>query len=839
MKRLLMMIGAAAALGMMPAMADTSKIAYWTGGGDRSNVNDPANWAITNSLGEAVADAVPDADTAIGDCKLTADCDWRGLAAFTNDYIDVPNGAYIDTGFKPNQDTRVVVDVTVGSTKEYWFGCWNSAFNNGAFAVGNDGSKLFSGYGNSGGGVAPIIGIGRHTVELDKGIVKVDGATHTDRSGQAAFQLNYNLYLFAQNRKGSTKIPDDQGTIRFHSCKIYDNGTLVRDYVPTNNGTAFGLYDKANGTFSASANDSAPFTGEIVAPEINGTVDLAGHSLLLASTAGSGTITDTSGYIDVPKGYYIDTGFKPNQDTRVVVDVTVRNTMEYWFGCWNSAFNDGAFAVCNDGGKLFSGYGNSGGGVAPIIGIGRHTVELDKGIVKVDGATHTDRSGQASFQLNYNLYLFAQNRKGSTKIPDDQGAIRFHSCKIYDNGTLVRDYIPSNKGTEFGLYEKVSGAFNPLSGSGAESATGVVAGGELHIDIKGGRIDGENTALTLAGSLKLVKDGAGTFIGAKSGQTYTGGTLVNAGLLKSGVSATPWGAAKALITVADSGAAFDWGGKCSNAGTPYSFNIKGTGIDGGGAIVFTPGTDANSSTYCIGDLELAGDALVVDPSANNLNTYCGFVQGFPHTLTMNGHTLTVKAGSKFNFVGVTATDAGTIKFTTDATDNPNKRLVSFWGQDNLLPHVTLDIATNINLNADSKKKHVVGTFIDRGIIAGSGNVPLIVLDRFQPMTTTLNKAVTLGDETHLSPVLDLSGLDAPFVVPSTGYSMSMASGATVQIKLGDRNGVSRTPIITWDGEKPSWVDSLRFVRGDSNQQYGITVREDGIYAVSGLIITIY
>ena len=586
-------------------------------------------------------------------------------------------------------------------------------------------------------------------------------------------------------------------------------------------------------------------------------------------------------YVDVGEGVYVDTGFKPDNNTRVVMDVTIQSTGEYWFGAWNNGYKSGAYAVCNDGSKVYIGYGNDGGGKITALTNGRCELDFSGGALKVNGDVKHTMQSQDDFKVNYTLFLFGQDR-GNESTHLRQYAkqnIRFHSCRIFDNGTLVRDYVPvtvggvakiyDRKNNEVVEFSKVNGTESvnvgavsgePLGGdcveidgnidlkghkltvgdlAGTGTITDSVGGGELHVSVPVGLVV-ENVGVTLAGSLKLVKDGAGTFIGAKSGQTYTGGTLVNAGLLKSGVSATPWGAAKALITVADSGAAFDWGGKCSKAGTPYSFNIKGTGIDGGGAIVFTPGSaaDANYQTYCIGDLELAGDALVVDPSANNLNTYCGFVQGFPHTLTMNGHTLTVKAGSKFNFVGVTATDSGTIKFTTDATDAPNNRMVSFWGQDNLLTNVTLDIAANIKLNADSGKKHVVGTFVDRGIIAGSGSVPLIVLDRFQPMTTTLKKAVTLGDETHLSPVLDLSALNAPFKV-SSSYALSRADGATVQIKLGDRKRVSRTPIITWDGEKPSWVDNLRFARGDGELQYGITVKDDGIYAVSGLIISFH
>ena len=366
MRRLFMMI-ATASLCIAAALSSyATPTAFWTGGGDRSNVNDPANWAVTNSLGEAVANAVPDADTAVvisgetdfncplgqtltcksftvGDCKLTADCDWRGLVMQPSSpaYIDVPNGAYIDTGFKPNQNTRVVMDVTVQDTREYWCGVWDTAdWHNRAFAFGNDNTGVYTAFVKTGksnnGTTGALVANGRHVLDFDKGVFKVDGATHTSRSaGGEVYQWIYPLYLFAQNRTGSAFAHGDQGTIRFHSCQIYDNGTLVRDYVPTNTGTAFGIYDKVNGTVSVSANPSVPLNGSS-GMEINGAVDLDGHSLSLTGTAGSGKVTDTSGYIDVPAGYYFNTGFKPNQDTRVVMDVTVQGTKEYWCGVWDT-----------------------------------------------------------------------------------------------------------------------------------------------------------------------------------------------------------------------------------------------------------------------------------------------------------------------------------------------------------------------------------------------------------------------------------------------------------------------------------------------------------------------
>lgn len=83
------------------------------------------------------------------------------------EHIVAPRGAYIDTGYKPNQNTRVVMDVTVQGTTEYWFGCWDTDYNKGAFAFGNDGSGIYAGYDGQGGTFGSVVPNGRHTVELD------------------------------------------------------------------------------------------------------------------------------------------------------------------------------------------------------------------------------------------------------------------------------------------------------------------------------------------------------------------------------------------------------------------------------------------------------------------------------------------------------------------------------------------------------------------------------------------------------------------------------------------------------------------------------------------------
>ena len=381
-----------------------------------------------------------------------------------------------------------------------------------------------------------------------------------------------------------------------------------------------------------------------------------------------------------------------------------------------------------------------------------------------------------------------------------------------------------------------------LAGTG--TITDSTGGGELHVSVGSG-LSVTNDGIALTGSLKLVKEGAGTLVGAMTGQTYTGGTLVSAGRAKCAVADSPWGAALSLVTIAD-GATFDWAGAFTQTGSAYNFALAGSGTDGNGALVST-GLQNTWNVSTIADMELLGDARIGGYGGWGFSNVNG--SWTAHALTMNGHTLSIslKGNGSYNtgmfaFRGVTTSGSGTIAFV-DAMSS--RVFPSFFGSASDLSSATLDFGEGYLLNLDNESYlPTVGTYIDRrtgnafDVTSSKRSYAITVLDSFKPMATNLVRTVVLGDATHLSPVLDLSALDGPFVVPSANYSIGMASGAMVQVRLGDRKVSGRTPIVTWAGEKPEWVDALRIANGDADRQYGIVVKDDGIYAVTGLVISV-
>ena len=180
-------------------------------------------------------------------------------------FIKSSGTQYIDSGFKPNQNSAVTIDLEidgsfseftapfgarVGNTLQFW------TFTN------KNGSHWSARYGTTNVDVSKPI-TGRHTVSLSKNVFSVDGASVT--ASAATFQSAHNIWIFAANNGGAIQYPC---VATIYSCKIYNNGTLVRDFVPAKNSTgAAGLYDLKNGTFHPNAGSGSFEVGDEVYTE--------------------------------------------------------------------------------------------------------------------------------------------------------------------------------------------------------------------------------------------------------------------------------------------------------------------------------------------------------------------------------------------------------------------------------------------------------------------------------------------------------------------------------------------------------------------------------------------
>lgn len=169
-------------------------------------------------------------------------------------------------------------------------------------------------------------------------------------------------------------------------------------------------------------------------------------------------------YIESSGTQYIDTGFKPNNNTRVVMNLlyTGSENISNEFGAWNSSNNASFICLTTGQNNLYPFYGNASQTVS-VDRTARHTVDMDKNVVKMNGTTMITFN-QMSFQCTYPMFLCCFNNAGAT---ENMTSMRIYSCQIYDNGTLVRDFWPcyDPEGVAC-LYDKVEKKYYYNAGSG-------------------------------------------------------------------------------------------------------------------------------------------------------------------------------------------------------------------------------------------------------------------------------------------------------------------------------------------------------------------------------------
>ena len=156
---------------------------------------------------------------------------------------------YIDTGFMPNQNSKMTLDFepTISQNACYAGTRHTSTVRGFLINSGSSGTMQYGAMGASGNVTVGDFSLGRHTQTIQNGLFTYDGvSTSVSSSDIGTFQATYSIYLFACNQNGVNLL----ATCRIYSCQIYDNGTLVRDFVPCKNpSNAVGLYDLVNGQF--------------------------------------------------------------------------------------------------------------------------------------------------------------------------------------------------------------------------------------------------------------------------------------------------------------------------------------------------------------------------------------------------------------------------------------------------------------------------------------------------------------------------------------------------------------------------------------------------------------
>lgn len=164
------------------------------------------------------------------------------------EYIQSTGTQHIDTGFKPNNNSKIEIEFKTQSSSGVICGCDAGWLSNG-FAIAVTAIEFYNARIS-----LSFADSTKHNVVLDKGVVTIDKVSKgTIASG--TFASVYPIFLFGNNRAGN--VSERTNTI-VYSCKIYDNGKLIRNLIPCKNvSNVIGLYDAKNNQFYSNAGSGA------------------------------------------------------------------------------------------------------------------------------------------------------------------------------------------------------------------------------------------------------------------------------------------------------------------------------------------------------------------------------------------------------------------------------------------------------------------------------------------------------------------------------------------------------------------------------------------------------
>lgn len=377
------------------------------------------------------------------------------------EYIQSSGTQYINTGIVPS--SALITEITFacesnGIAENAIFGsAWSAS---GYFFMVYSGINGFRWHSCGGYADAVVSDVtAKHIAICQKGKLTLDGMEYTFSASGSDSTNAVRLFGVTSN-EGYTGAAN--GIYKLYRCKMHNGDTVYRDFIPCKNASGtIGLYDLVGGEFY-----TTPTAAEAVAlPEGYTQVE----------------------YLQSSGTQYIDTGFKPDGETTVNIvfqTSSAPDNLNDTLPVYGAAtdYNSNAFEFWTLSGG-FATYGSQDYKSNLGITTGKkHTVSQVKNVLTVDGTSYTFT--KQTFTAPYSLLLFATHRSGGIKICDSAANLKIYSCEIYNNGTLVRNFIPvKNSSGTIGLYDLVNSAFYTNAGSGAFTAgadiVGFTAGAEV------------------------------------------------------------------------------------------------------------------------------------------------------------------------------------------------------------------------------------------------------------------------------------------------------------------------------------------------------------------------
>ncbi|MBR2838558.1 MAG: hypothetical protein IKE55_07240 [Kiritimatiellae bacterium] len=446
-------------------------------------------------------------------------------AEFESPHVATPSGndgVYVDTEYQASSNTCLMLDcalVDEFSGSSSWF------------LFEGAGSEFFSGF------INPSTGYGTHTSGWQTGILGIDyakikdvrhtyvldavrvsasvvtaGATNGIKSVAACTEHNKTgrTIKIASQYNGSGAITP----LRVYGCKIFEEGELVRDFVPSaigpaqGGGAVFALKDSITGSFA-------------VYPAITAEKCLSGY----------GKLASCPPYVETKRANsrYIDTGYAVTTATKVELDYSPaesRTSGDTWYlFAGGGSGNSSIFAAfINNSGLGFINTQNTwkqgvAAAFANVVDV-RRTVVLDNPAGLASVITYGVTNATSATAVSGTFGGITLKISAPSSPTGNFATIRIFGCRIWEKEggeyVLKRDYVPAVVNGVAGLQDVLPGGAFKAAGSASQLTYGGVF--DVSAAQSAGKVAYKETATLTASAI-----GATSYRWLRNGEPIEGG----------------------------------------------------------------------------------------------------------------------------------------------------------------------------------------------------------------------------------------------------------------------------------------------------------------------------
>ena len=398
------------------------------------------------------------------------------------EYIEtVDSNSTIDTGVFANSNTSITIEAMSTDLNSYGYFIQGYTSSVNRMQVRQEKNKLVGAYGWYNETLGSINEKNKVMVKIEKNQYWLDGKKIFTASKQS-FQNTATLKLM--QTKG-----------RVYSCKIWNDGKLIRDYLPmldSNNVAGFWdnvekkmyysqgknyLYKEENVPIVTPNPTSTPKPTSIPkptsvpvptsTPKPTSTPMPTNAPVPTSTPKPTSTPMPTSTPVPTPtpnapqiqRLEYVevtdtkkclDTGVYPDNETSVYMKISLDNLNTYGNIFWGDTTATKRLQVRQEKNMLYAAYGWYNEKIATIKANTIMEIKIDKN----------------KFIFNNELIRTAneQNFKSTMPIKFMGTRGKIYACKIWENGHLIKDYIPARtQNGDIGLYETLKGNFYKLN----------------------------------------------------------------------------------------------------------------------------------------------------------------------------------------------------------------------------------------------------------------------------------------------------------------------------------------------------------------------------------------